>query len=57
MQKKGIGYCRVPSKKQKDDLERQVEAVRTYMMAKGYSFEIIEDIGSGMNYSKQGLKK
>jgi putative resolvase len=57
VQKKVIGDCRISSKKQKDDLERQVEAVRTYMMAEGYSFEIIEDIGSGMNYSKQGLKK
>jgi len=55
--RKVIGYCRVPSKKQKDDLERQVEAVRTYMIAKGYSFEIIEDIGSGINYTKKGLSR
>ena len=33
-----IGYCRVSSNKQKDDLERQIENVRTYMIAKGYSF-------------------
>jgi putative resolvase len=25
------------------------------MIAKGYSFEIITDIGSGINYSKKGL--
>jgi predicted site-specific integrase-resolvase len=55
--KKVIGYCRVLSRKQKDDLERQVEAVRTYMIAKGYSFEIIEDIGSGIDYTKKGLSR
>ena len=55
--KKVIGYCRVSSKKQKDDLERQVENVKTYLITKGYSFEIITDIGSGINYNKKGLNK
>ena len=41
-----IGYCRVSSYKQKDDLERQIENVKTYMIAKGYSFDIIADIVS-----------
>lgn len=52
-----VGYCRVSSNKQKDDLERQIENVRTYMIAKGYSFEIISDIGSGINYNKKGLNQ
>ncbi|SHI82024.1 Resolvase, N terminal domain [Clostridium amylolyticum] len=47
--KKIIGYCRVSSHKQKDDLERQIENVKTYMIAKGYSFDVITDIGSGIN--------
>jgi len=55
--KKVIGYCRVSSPKQKDDLERQVQYVREYMIAKGYQFEIITDIGSGINYNKNGLNK
>ena len=55
--RKVIGYCRVNSNKQKDDLIRQVDNVRTYMLAKGYQFEIIEDIGSGISYSKKGLNK
>lgn len=55
--RKVIGYCRVSSNKQKDDLIRQVDNVRTYMLAKGYQFEIIEDIGSGINYSNKGLNK
>lgn len=55
--KKVIGYCRVSSNKQKDDLERQVENVKTYMIARGYSFDIITDIGSGINYNKKGLNQ
>ena len=53
--RKVVGYCRVSSNKQKDDLERQVENVRTYMIAKGYSFEVVTDMGSGINYNKKGL--
>ena len=52
-----IGYCRVSSHKQKDDLERQIENVRTYLLAKGQPFEIISDIGSGINYKKKGLQE
>ena len=55
--KKIIGYCRVSSHKQTDDLERQIENVKTYMYAKGYQFEIITDIGSGINYNKKGLNQ
>ncbi len=53
--RKVIGYCRVSTRKQKDDLERQVEYVKSYMCAKGYSFELITDVGSGINYQKPGL--
>lgn len=52
-----IGYARVSSKKQEDDLNRQIENLKTYMFAKGYSFEMITDIGSSINYSKNGLTK
>ena len=55
--RKIVGYCRVSSNKQKDDLERQIENVKTYMIAKGYSFEIITDIGSGINYNNKGLNQ
>ena len=55
-EKKIIGYARVSSNKQKNDLERQVENIKTYMYAKGYQFEMITDIGSGINYNKKGLK-
>ena len=52
-----VGYCRVSTPSQKDDLENQVNNVKTYMIAKGYSFEMITDIGSGIDYKRQGLKK
>jgi len=52
-----IGYCRVSSPKQKADLARQIDAVRTYLIAKGEPFEIISDIGSGINYNKKGLQE
>ena len=55
--KRVLGYCRVSSNKQKDELERQIENVKTYMIAKGYQFDIITDIGSGINYNKKGLNQ
>lgn len=55
LNRKIIRHCRVSSKKQKDDLERKIENVKTYIYAKGYQFEIISDIGSGINYNKKGI--
>jgi len=52
-----IGYCRVSSRHQKDDLDRQVELVENFITSKGDEYEIIKDIGSGINYTKNGLKK
>ena len=52
-----IGYCRVSSYKQKDDLKRQVDNIETYLLVQGNPFEIITDIGSGINYSKKGLRQ
>lgn len=52
-----IGYCRVSSDKQKDDLERQIENMKLYLNAQGRPYEIISDIGSGVNYENKGLKE
>ena len=52
-----IGYARVSSKKQADDLDRQVNNLKTYLDSKYTDYEIITDIGSGINYTKPGLKK
>lgn len=51
-----IGYCRVSTNKQKDNLERQVEYIRQYCVAKGYCFKIVTDVGSGIDYTKKGLQ-
>lgn len=51
-----IGYCRVSSNKQKDDLEKQIENIKIYLNAQGKPYEIISDIGSGINYQNKGLK-
>lgn len=52
-----VGYARVSSKKQEDDLSRQITNLDNYLKNKYDSYEIINDIGSGINYSKPGLKK
>ena len=54
---KVIGYARVSSKKQSDDLTRQVENLNKILKEKYTDFEIISDIGSGINYTNPGLKK
>ena len=57
IERKTIGYCRVSSQKQKDDLERQIENMNMYLLAQGKPYEIISDIGSGINYKRKGLEK
>ena len=52
-----IGYARVSSKKQSDDLERQVNNINQYLSSSYDAFDIITDIGSGINYKKPGLMK
>ena len=54
---RNILYARVSTKNQKDDLNRQIDNLKQYAYSKGYSFEIITDIGSGINYKKEGLLK
>ena len=49
--KKIICYCRVSSRKQIDDLERQVQ----FMKANFKDAEVIQDVGSGLNFKRKGL--
>ncbi|MBR6071509.1 MAG: IS607 family transposase [Acholeplasmatales bacterium] len=51
-----IGYARVSSKKQSDDLERQINNLKAYLDSKYTDYDITTDIGSGINYTKPGLK-
>lgn len=50
-----IAYARVSSHDQRDDLERQKQVLELYCAGKGWNFEILSDLGSGMNYRKKGL--
>lgn len=52
-----IGYVRVSSKKQVDDLERQYNLMENYLISKGESFQIIKSVGSGVNYNNQTLNE
>ena len=52
-----VGYCRVSSAKQKDDLEWQIDHMRIYLLAQGKQFKIISDVGSGINYQRKGLQE
>ena len=54
---KTIAYARVSSHDQKEDLNRQVRLLELYCSKHGYKYEVIQDIGSGMNYYKKGLTK
>ena len=53
---KTIAYARVSSHDQKEDLARQIKVLEMYCAAKGWSFDLISDLGSGMNYNKKGLR-
>jgi predicted site-specific integrase-resolvase len=52
-EKLNICYVRVSSLNQKDDLERQKEMIKS----KYPNHIIIEEIGSGLNLNKKGIKK
>lgn len=54
---KTMGYARVSSHDQRDDLSRQVQMLEMFCVARGWTYEIISDLGSGMNYKKRGLKR
>jgi hypothetical protein len=52
-----INYARVSSNDQKEDLTRQRQVLEAFSRAKGWQFETISDLGSGLNYNKKGLQK
>jgi len=52
-----MAYARVSSHDQKEDLVRQSDLLETYCAAKGWKYQIISDLGSGMNYRKKGLNQ
>lgn len=55
--KETLIYARVSSHDQKEDLKRQREVLETFCAANGWTYKVIEDLGSGLNYDKKGLKQ
>ncbi len=55
--RKIIGYARVSSHTQKDDLERQVELIRSYAEERGWEVEILKDVSSGLKEDRRGFQK
>jgi len=56
-EKKVIGYARVSSRTQRDDLERQIEAISKYAKEHGWNIEILKDIDSGLNEDRKSFQK
>ena len=52
-----IAYARVSSHDQREDLERQKQVLELFCASRGWSFEVISELGSGMNYHKKGLRR
>jgi putative resolvase len=53
-----VGYARVSSTAQKDDLERQKQLLHSYAKDKGYDkIQILSDVGSGLNEKRKGFLK
>ncbi|MBS7612265.1 IS607 family transposase [Candidatus Bathyarchaeota archaeon] len=53
-----VGYARVSSSTQRDDLERQKQLISSYAREKGYGeIQILTDIGSGLNEKRKSFLK
>ena len=52
-----IAYSRVSSADQKLDLVRQTKRLSEYCKKNNWNYEVISDLGSGINYKKKGLTK
>jgi len=52
-----LAYARVSSQNHKKDLKHQISILESFCTANGCKFELLQDIGSGMNYRKSGLRQ
>lgn len=50
-----VAYARVSSNDQKEDLKKQEIVLESFCSKNGWSYELISDLGSGINYRKKGL--
>jgi predicted site-specific integrase-resolvase len=51
-----VAYARV-AHDSRDDLARQAQSLELYCARQAWPYEIITDVGSGMNYHRAGLKR
>ena len=56
-ERRTVAYARVSSHDQKNDLERQKQVLELYCARQGWTFIVVADLGSGMNYRQKGLKR
>lgn len=56
MNRTTIAYTRGSRHDQKADLIRQSQVLESFCAVKGWEFELVQDLGSGLNYGKRGLK-
>jgi predicted site-specific integrase-resolvase len=54
---KTILYARVSTRKQQPYLENQVRRLEEYAKSKGWEYEVIKEIASGVNENRRGLQK
>lgn len=52
-----LAYARVSHPAQKKELKEQVNQLQSFCTNYGWDFEIIQDLGSGVNYQKSGLRR
>ena len=52
-----LAYARVSTTGQKDDLTRQVALLESFCAAQLWTYEVLTDVGSGLNYRKRGLRQ
>lgn len=52
-----VAYARVSTRSQAKELETQKELLTLYCAKNAYRYKLISDIGSGLNYDKEGLNE
>lgn len=52
-----LAYARVSSPDQKSDLATQVALLESFCSANGWTYEVLQDLGSGLDYQKSGLRQ
>ena len=52
-----LAYCRVSTKHQSDNLERQIGRVSEHCVTQKWSHELFKDIGSGLSDNRKQFKK